>query len=144
VLNKNRLLINLVCITMLLAALPGVVGASELPPRPLLPTKSVGAAIELRTPTTSLSYYTAVEWQDTIGGWHIVDTWQGNLDDFLNTRNNTWIAYKRWWVYPQDFGKQNFRWRVYDKPNGKLLFTSSTFDLPTQNGQDVITTVALP
>jgi hypothetical protein len=152
--KTNRFIISLVCIAMLFALLPGIAGAGDLPPRPTpppLPTPTpvpvaagiFGAVIELRLPTTSLNYFTIVQWQSANQVWHDVDTWQGNLDDFLTNSTPT-TAYKRWWVYPADYGKQNFRWQVFNKPNGKLLAASATFDLPTHDKQIVISEVAQP
>ncbi len=142
--KTNRFFISLMCIALLFAALPGAAGATGLPPRPPLPAVGdQGALIELRVPTTSLNYFTVVQWQGTDLLWHNVDTWQGNLDDFFFSGGRI-MAYKQWWVYPADYGKQNFRWQVFNKPGGKLLVTSATFNLPARGRQDVISVVALP
>jgi hypothetical protein len=132
--------------------MPGPASAN-LPPRPTevptaVPTAAPhtsisGASIELRVPTTHLDYYTQVQWQDFRGTWHTVLGWQGNLDDTAISNGQT-FAYKRWWVYVTDFGQQDFRWLVYDRPNGKALVTSSIFNLPTYNRQQVIVPVILP
>jgi hypothetical protein len=152
--NYTRVGIGLLGVVMLLVAMTGV-AAADLPPRPTpLPTptstsvpassnSTASALIELRVPTASLNYYTAVQWLDAQGAWHTVDSWQGNLDDTLNKVDQT-LAYKRWWVNAAQFGLKNFRWLVYDRPNGKLLITSQTFDLPTYNRQQVIVAVTWP
>jgi hypothetical protein len=146
-LNHKRILTSFMCLAILFTLLPRIVSA-DLPPRPTpnptsAPAATSGALIELRMPTTSLNYFTVVQWQGADQVWHNVDSWLGNLDDFLtNSRPTT--AYKRWWVYPADYGQQNFHWQVFDKPNGQLLATSATFDLPTHDKQIVISEVARP
>jgi hypothetical protein len=151
-LNHKSLLIGLLSIALLFAVWPTIATASNLPPRPTpIPTSTPvpnpaapsGALIELHVPTASLNYYTVVQWQDVQNVWHTVESWQGNLDDTFVSQGQT-IAYKRWWVNSAQFGQKNFRWRAYDRPNGKLVVTSSTFDLPTHDKQQVIVPVTLP
>jgi hypothetical protein len=152
-LKTKSLLIGVIGLALLFALWPtaGADAGPNLPPRPTLVPTSVplpiaitGASIELLVPTSSLNYYTVVQWQSSVDHlWHTVISWQGNLDDTVPNSTPT-LAYKRWWVYDTNFGQQNFRWQVFDKPNGKLLVTSATFNLPTHSGQTVISQVTLP
>jgi hypothetical protein len=150
--NHKHLLIGVLFMALLFAMWPNSATAGNLPPRPTAvptsvpppnPAPAAGALIELRMPTASLNYFTVVQWQSIDQVWHTVESWQGNLDDTFWGNGQTW-AYKRWWVNSTQFGQKNFRWQVYDRPHGKLLVTSSTFDLPTRDKQQVIVQVALP
>lgn len=113
--------------------------SSALPPRPtpVTPTPTAvsvvssngGASIQLSVKTASnWSLWTEVQWQDTLGGWHSVEGWRGQLDSVSNG-----IGLKTWWVAPDDFGKGPFRWQVYQSVGGILLTTSGSFNLPAAN-----------
>lgn len=127
--------------------LPGTptVTAAPPPPRPTLtPTpsripstgSSFGSYIELRLPTDNINLWTVVQWQDSLGGWHDVESWRGILDEIKQHKGD-----KRWWVYPRDYGKGPFRWQVYQSPGGTVLATSPSFNLPGNARQRVIVEV---
>lgn len=126
----------------LLASLIGlaVFGASTvtaLPPRPTPiptatampgPSLSTGATIRLRVEGASADMWTMVEWQDAVGGWHLVEGWQGTLETDRT---------KSWWVASADFGRGPFRWVVADRRGGEARGVSSAFSLPISNRQIV-------
>ncbi|MCP4409516.1 MAG: hypothetical protein GY807_17550 [Gammaproteobacteria bacterium] len=106
-----------------------------LPPRtPPTPTSSpssdndsdgddglpAGAYIDLHSPGAA-GLWSVVQWQDSDGNWHVVEGWQGILND---------QGYRRWWVEAKDFGKGPFRWQVYQHQEGDLRATSRLFHLP--------------
>lgn len=106
--------------------------ATPVPVKPIV----YGAYIQLQL---SGSYnpahlWTIVQWQDTNGGWHNVDGWQGTLDDGSS---------KTWWVAPEDFGTGPFRWVAYATKGGQLLASSSSFDLPDQTKEIVLVTLQI-
>lgn len=82
-----------------------------------------GAYIELQTAPIAASWG-VVQWQDSAGGWHAVEGWQGTLP-----------ASSRWWVHPKDFGTGPFRWAVFDAPGGGMLAASRPFQLPNAANQ---------
>jgi hypothetical protein len=86
----------------------------------------VGAHIVLHVPSAPAEVWTIVQWQDTAGGWHDVESWSGALDDG---------SHKTWWLAPGLFGKGPFRWLVYHGERGKLLTTSDSFYLPEAEGE---------
>lgn len=85
-----------------------------------------GAYIELQVQPGQPGLWTAVEWQDSAGGWQVVEGWRGTLDA---------DGRRAWWVAPADFKTGPFRWAVYQGPDGPLLATSQPFHLPAENGQ---------
>jgi hypothetical protein len=139
-------LFGLLCAVTLIAGLwtsTPTATAAPPPPRPTLtPTpyaaRSVGSYIELRVPTDNINLWTVVQWQDTQGNWHDVETWRGILDEINNYKGD-----KRWWLYPRDYGTGPFRWAIYDQPNGHLLATSRSFNLPAAANQHEIVEVTL-
>jgi hypothetical protein len=88
--------------------------------------------------------WTMVQWQDSAGGWHDVDGWQGTPDD---------KDQKTWWLAPDLFGKGPFRWLVYrgvsrgpdrDLNGDRLIATSESFYLPNSPGEKLQFQVSLP
>ncbi len=132
------------CIFLILTSVLGLVG---LPPPaqagPGLPARETpvptrpsggdqhdspsGAHIVLRVPSAPADVWTVVQWQDSAGGWHDVDGWQGTLD-----ADNRIV----WWLAPDLFGKGPFRWSVYQGDRAKLLTTSASFYLPGSAGEE--------
>ncbi len=108
-----------------------------LPPRETpVPTRSPesdrhdspgGAHIALRVPSAPAGVWTVVQWQDSAGGWHDVDGWQGTLDAGDQ---------KTWWLGPNLFGEGPFRWLVYRDDRARLLATSASFYLPDSAGEE--------
>ena len=141
--HKNRKT-TLGCVFLILASalwltglpLPARAG-SGLPPRETpVPTRSPdgdrhdspgGAHIVLRARSAPAGVWTVVQWQDSAGGWHDVDGWQGTLDAGDQ---------KMWWLAPNLFGKGPFRWSVYRGDRARLLVTSALFYLPDSAGEE--------
>jgi hypothetical protein len=94
----------------------------------------IGAHIVLHVPSAPDGVWTIVQWQDTAGGWHDVESWSGALDDSTQ---------KMWWLAPDLFGKGPFRWLVYQGERGKLLATSDSFYLPNAEGEKLWVEVSL-
>lgn len=102
--------------TILVAeSLPPVRVEAGLPPRetpvPAQPSgdedcggdEAIGAHIVLYVPAAPDGVWTIVQWQDTAGGWHDIDGWQGTLD----------VGHRiTWWLAPDLFGRGAFRWLV--------------------------------
>ena len=82
---------------------------------------SEGGYIELQMQSAQLNLWTIVQWEDAVGNWHNVDSWQGTLDEGNR---------KIWWVAKADFDKGPFRWTVLQGQAGKLLAASESFHLP--------------
>ncbi len=116
-----------VCLAAVFAPLSSVLATTtNLPPRPT-PSANVPAGdsyILLHTDAAPSGAWSIVEWKDAAGDWHVVDGWQGTLDEG---------GVKRWWVAPTDRGKGPFRWVVYERPGGHVWGTSAEFMLPTRN-----------
>lgn len=85
--------------------------------------KPIGASIYLQVHPAEAGLWTIVQWQDSAGGWHNVEGWQGTVDS---------AGDKRWWVAAKDFGTGPFRWIVTEGIGGQLLATSEPFNLPVQ------------
>jgi hypothetical protein len=95
----------------------------------------VGAHIVLHVPSAPAGVWTIVQWQDSAGGWHDIDGWQGTLDEGDQ---------KMWWLAPYLFGKGPFRWLVYQSTRGeKLLAASESFYLPDAEGEKLWVEVSL-
>lgn len=104
-----------------------------------------GAQIELRvalpagfSAAAAAQLWTAVQWQDSAGGWHAVEGWQGTPD-----RVTGGAAAKLWWLPEGLFGRGPFRWAVFDAPGGRRLAASAPFDLPSQPGETALIEVTL-
>jgi hypothetical protein len=97
-------------------------------------SKPVGAHIELHAPGSPAGAWAVVQWQDSAGGWHDVEGWQGTLGEGGN---------QRWWVAARDFGKGPFRWVVSQGQGGPALGVSQPFNLPGEANQVVPVTVSL-
>ena len=89
-----------------------------------------GAYIELAAPDVPAGAWATVQWQDSSGGWHDVEGWQG-------WKYNS----SRWWVHPRDFSSGPFRWVVAQGPGGPVARSSAPFTLPGEAGQGVRVTV---
>ncbi len=87
--------------------------------------------IRLKVSEAPATAWTMVQWQDGLGGWHDVESWQGDVDD----------GQKLWAVLEKNFGQGPFRWVVYEKRGGKVWGTSEPFDLPEAAGQQVMVTL---
>ncbi len=105
----------------------------------------VASSIELRVRFGRLEqarhwqeYWTVVEWQDALGGWHEVEGWRGTLDEIVDGEGR-----KVWWMAQKDLGTGPFRWTVYRRLSGGLLARSEPFDLPGTAGQTAVINVAL-
>jgi hypothetical protein len=120
-----------------------------LPPRPVFetpvpetgsgPTRPVGGWIQLQAQGgADLSQWVDVQWQDSLGVWHTVDSWHGQFDQVMNG-----MGVKTWWVDRYTFGPTPFRWIVYDSSGKNVLITSASFNLPTQNQQTVVVSISL-
>ncbi|MDH4135409.1 MAG: hypothetical protein OEW09_01645 [Anaerolineae bacterium] len=134
------LVFTLILISVLLLAWPPLPteAGPGLPPRkpppPVQPSgdddeedQPAGAHIVLHVPSAPAGVWTIVQWQDSAGGWHDIDGWQGTLDEGNQ---------KMWWLAPDLFGKGPFRWLVYESTRGdKLLATSELFYLPDAAGE---------
>lgn len=123
---------------------PAVEAGATLPPRKQTATPAskeqnrgkdvlVGAYIELEIQSVQAGLWTVVQWQDSGGGWHKVDGWQGPPEG----------SGRRWWVEAKDFGKGPFRWAVTRGQDGSLAGVSEIFNLPAGAGQRVQVTVVL-
>lgn len=121
----------------------------DLPPRPtpapnptpvptVRPSQPKGALIQLTidsaTPLAAQTW-TAVQWQDPLGDWYLVDGWQGNPD---NKQQVTW------WVAPADLGSGPFRWLIFaDDTQNNLLHSTDSFTLPAHSNQDMQITAVI-
>ena len=97
--------------------------------------KKVGGYIELQIPSGQSSLWTKVQWQDGVGNFNDVESWQGWVD--ANGR-------KRWWVEAKHFGNGPFRWVIQSCQTGEFLVTSELFYLPTQANEVIQVTISLP
>jgi hypothetical protein len=95
--------------------------------------RPVGTYIELQVQGAIGSAWTVVQWQDSAGGWHDVEGWQGTLHE----------GRRVWWVAAKNFGEGPFRWRVYQALGGGLLAESEPFYLPDSAGE-TLTIAVLP
>jgi len=87
-----------------------------------------GSYFELYVRPSQPGLWTIVQWQDSAGGWHDIEGWQGTLNEGHK---------KGWWVAPAIFGEGPFRWTVYQSKGGQLLATSDSFYLPASAGKKV-------
>ncbi len=140
-------------LVMMVLSLSLAVQATEadglpLPTRPVFETpipgpgasKPVGGWIQLQVQgATDPSQWSDVQWQDSLGVWHAVESWRGQFDQVMNG-----VGTKTWWVDQYSFGPTPFRWVVFDDTGKTVLVTSEPFNLPTQNQQWVVVTVSLP
>lgn len=144
ILGAAILALSLVGMVFGLAWPPAVEAGATLPPREQTATPAskerdrgkdvpVGAYIELEIQPAQVGLWTAVQWQDSAGGWHKVEGWQGPPEG----------SSRQWWVEAKDFGKGPFRWAVMRGQNGALAGVSEIFNLPAGAGQRVQVTVVL-
>jgi hypothetical protein len=105
-----------------------VPSALALVEAPIPAAPPAGGAITLRAYPVEPDYWTAVEWQDAQGGWHIVEGWQAPFDD------QNQVA---WGVGTDNLGKGPFRWAIYQGQGGPLVATSESFYLPASTGEAV-------
>jgi hypothetical protein len=94
-----------------------------------------GSYIELHIYPPQPGLWAIVQWQDSAGGWHNVEGWEGTLD-----RGHR----KVWWVAPDIFGKGPFRWVVYQSERSRLLAASGSFYLPHSADKKVRIEMSLP
>jgi hypothetical protein len=115
------------CLAAVFAPLSSVLAApADLPPRPVPGGNgpSGDSYILLHAAAAPAGAWSVVEWKDAAGHWHVVEGWQGTLDQ---------DGAQKWWVAPPDRGKWPFHWVVYDRPGGHVWGTSVEFMLPTRN-----------
>jgi hypothetical protein len=133
------LVVCVLVIVCLIVSLPALTLAAPLatpvlPPRPTprsTPATEMpppGAYIELQVLSAPAGLWTKVQWQDSWGGWHDVEGWQGTLDT---------VDQKVWWVAPKDFGTGPYRWAIYAGRSGPSLGASDPFYLPDATEQRV-------
>ena len=151
----------LACVLLIATWLPSIVQAAPpaaLPPLPPLPQSSgrrsqpAGCYIRLRVqfppawPWAQVHWqelWTAVQWQDAGGRWHVVEGWQGGLDGVRLGDGDPPTGEKTWWVAADDMDAGPFRWVVYRARGGRLLATSETFYLPRSIGATTTVVVSL-
>ncbi len=134
--NAPLVLSACLALAALTAAAPST-GPAILPPRPtpgVTATADPGGRITLTLVNAADSDWVVVEWQDGLGGWHLVEGWQGQPE----------AGTKTWWVAPADLGTGPFRWVVYDGPGGQRLAASAAFMLPAAAGQATPLSLTLP
>ncbi len=95
--------------------------------------KPIGAYIELQPQGAPDGMWTVVQWQNSAGGWHDVEGWQGPLNE----------GRKKWWVAQHDFGRGPFRWAIYQDQGGDRLAVSESFYLPDTANELVRVEVSL-
>ncbi|MDJ0754874.1 MAG: hypothetical protein QNJ45_15235 [Ardenticatenaceae bacterium] len=112
----------------------------DLPPRPtpitktvISPSSSKGGFIELNLGAAGAGRDTIVQWQNAQGEWFDVETWFGQTEP---------DGSKMWWVAPEDFDTGPFRW-VLLNDEGEAVSSSEPFEMPTRNGQSVVSTIEL-
>ena len=152
-----------VCAVLAAAIVPSLMGTAkaDLPPRPDLPGTEpggggggppAGAQIVLRATfspdwphqqTHWQELWTVVEWQGPEGAWHVVEGWQGTLDEVVVDDSGNVIGEKTWWVYEPNLGQGPFRWLVYEGQGSRLVASSDSFDLPEAAHQHAISEVSL-
>ncbi len=115
---------------------------SALPPRPTpMPTEAPGPSqvkprggwIELRVQAIDhANLESVVQWQDSQGEWHDVDSWRGEFDAVAEG-----VGIKTWWLEGLLFGAGPFRWVVYDEMSGNVLGRSASFTMPREHRETV-------
>lgn len=138
IIGRTILIAGIIC-SLLLITLPPSPMQAMLPPRYTptpagspdandgdKPGKRIGAYIELQVRAATPGLWTIVQWQDSAGGWHDVEGWQGAFDEGNK---------KMWWVEAKDLGTGPFRWAIYQGQNGPLLASSESFHLPHRAGE---------
>lgn len=133
------IILIVVALAPILQAIPVQAAPSTLPPRPESPpvdsgnnddgddsggaSQPSGAYIQLQVQPPPSSLWASVEWQDSDGGWHTVESWQSEVSTG---------GYQKWWVAAKDFNTGPFRWVVSEQAGGSPLATSDIFNLPGQ------------
>ena len=101
-----------------------------------------GAWIELRVQLASgllpVQIWAVVQWQDSSGGWHAVEGWQGPPDEVTNG-----IGKKAWWLSDSVLGQGPFRWAIRQGAGGQRLGASVPFFLPDQAGERLVIEISL-
>jgi hypothetical protein len=121
-------------------------------PLPAPPTSSgpTGASIQLKVefpqawPWDDMHWqtlWTAVEWQDGYGDWHLVEGWRGSLDEVEVAATVT--GTKTWWLTRDLCGRGPFRWVIRLDWEGPVLATSDPFRLPGTPGETLSVPVPL-
>jgi hypothetical protein len=88
-------------------------------------------------PSAPAGLWTGVQWQDGLGDWHAVQSWQGTLDAVVDGEGS-----KLWWVAQAQWGQGPFRWELYQGQGGPVLARSGPFSLPRLANQTVRVQVA--
>jgi hypothetical protein len=113
--------------------------ADELPPRPPTATPNPSTRIILsleKGSHHSSDWWTVIQWQDDIGGWHDVAGWQGTFDA------NRQVV---WWLGPEHFGTGPFRWVIYESADRQQeLAITKSFSLPESRFTSLEVKVSLP
>lgn len=119
------------------AGLPPRPTASPTPTPEISPSPQMNGRIVLSLETPVMQWarlWTAVEWQDAVGGWHTVEGWQGTFNE---------QGQVIWWVAEKDLGTGPFRWVVYEERYGALWAASESFDLPSHLGETTSVSIGL-
>jgi hypothetical protein len=93
--------------------------------------------ITLYAPEAPAGAWVSVQWQDGLGNWHDVESWQGSLD----VLEDTGLRLKQWAVSSENADQGPFRWIIYSEHGGAVWGTSASFDLPGGEGVDLAMTV---
>jgi hypothetical protein len=116
------------------AALPTVVLPTAIP-APTTPDKTQTGHISLTAVNAPATAWAIVEWQDSLGVWHPVETWKSWLDSG---------GHATWWVASDDLGgKGDYRWVVYDQSGDHTLGISPLFHLPSAAGESTAVSVSI-
>lgn len=108
---------------------------TQTPVVELLNPRLEGALIALQAQPLQPGLWTRVQWQDTHGGWHDIEGWQGAFNPDQQVL---------WYVGPEHLGTGPFRWLVYQEQGGNLLGVSQPFDLPSRGGELLRVALSLP
>jgi len=96
------------------------------------------ATIVVRAPDAPAGAWVGVQWQDALGAWHPVDSWQAPLVPSPATQ----ISTGQFAVLPADYGDGPFRWVINTSEGGPVWATSARFFLPEGDGATLAMTVA--
>lgn len=97
------------------------------------------SAITVYVPDAPALSKVAVQWQDGLGQWHDVQSWQGDLD--RSSVNDT--PFKRWTV-SANYGNGPFRWVIYNELGDEVWGISPSFNLPERAGLEISLFLSAP